>query len=134
MLNSTEAAFDLIDGRVHIEPDGRATITNRKALVAKHMFGKSPEELRGYFVGVYRMTKDWTSWERHPAGDELVFVVSGKVDLVMEDEDGKDVLIALDSGAACIVPRGVWHRIVVHSHGEALHITPGMGNHYRAVR
>lgn len=40
-------------------------------------------------------------------------------------------LVALEAGQTCIVPRGVWHRAVVRTPGDTLHITPGEGTQHR---
>lgn len=72
----------------------------------------------------------WTSWERHPAGDELVVVLSGRSDLIQE-VDGEERRLELCPGQAAINPRGVWHTADVHEPGEALFITPGRGTEHR---
>ena len=72
----------------------------------------------------------WTSWERHPAGDELVVVLSGRSDLIQE-VDGEERRFELCPGQAAINPRGVWHTADVHEPGEALFITPGRGTEHR---
>lgn len=63
-------------------------------------------------------------WERHPAGDELVYVASGSADIVVYDDTSQHT-ITLESGMACVVPRGVWHRTFVRDAGVMVFITPG---------
>jgi mannose-6-phosphate isomerase-like protein (cupin superfamily) len=76
--------------------------------------------------------RDWPSWEMHPAGDELVILLSGAVDLVLEERDGERV-VPLRGGQTCIVPQGVWHTARVHEASEALHITRGAGTEIRPI-
>jgi hypothetical protein len=46
-------------------------------------------ELRGgRLVTAFRFSEDWTPWEMHPAGEELVVPGSGALDLVLEDASG----------------------------------------------
>ena len=72
----------------------------------------------------------WSTWERHPAGEELVVLLSGRVDLIQELDEGEHV-VALRPGQAVVNPPGVWHTAVVHEPGSALFITPGEGTEVR---
>jgi quercetin dioxygenase-like cupin family protein len=84
----------------------------------------------GRLVVISPASTTWTSWERHPAGDELVVQLSGAVTLFQEI-DGSLRTVELRGGLAVINPRGVWHTIDVHEPGEALFITPGRGTEHR---
>jgi mannose-6-phosphate isomerase-like protein (cupin superfamily) len=59
--------------------------------------------------------------EMHPEADEMLYLVSGAVDVLL-DEGGAERRIALEAGRATIVPRGVWHRLVVRRPGALLFI------------
>lgn len=72
----------------------------------------------------------WESWERHPAGEELVVLMSGRVDLLQEI-DGEVRVVELTPGTAVVNPRGVWHTADVHEPGQALFITPSRGTEGR---
>jgi quercetin dioxygenase-like cupin family protein len=72
----------------------------------------------------------WTSWERHPAGDEVVVVLSGRQTLIQEI-GAQHHRTELRAGQAAINPRGVWHTADVHEPGSALFITPGRGTEHR---
>lgn len=54
------------------------------------------------------------------------------VDLIL-DEEGAERVVELRGRSGCVVPRGVWHRGVVHSPGDVLHITRGDGSQHRPV-
>ena len=47
-----------------------------------------------------------------PAGDELLYLLTGAIDAVL-DEPGGERLVALRGGQACLVPQGVWHRLIL---------------------
>ncbi len=48
-------------------------------------------------------------WERHPAGDEIVYVLEGKTILrLLTDAGPQDQ--ELSAGMIMVVPTGVWHR------------------------
>ena len=42
----------------------------------------------GRLVCITPQAETWSSWERHPAGDELVVLLSGQVDVIQELPDG----------------------------------------------
>ena len=93
-------------------------------------FGGDGDE--GRLVTVSPETSTWTHWERHPAGDEVVYLLSGRIDVV-QDHDGTEVTIELHAGEAMINPKGEWHRGVMHEPGMALFITPGRGTEHRPL-
>jgi hypothetical protein len=86
----------------------------------------------GRLVSAFTMTRTWDHWEMHPAGDELVVLLAGSIDLVLEAPGGPRRVPLRDRGA-CLVPRGVWHRAVVHRESEVLHVTRGAGTRHRPV-
>jgi quercetin dioxygenase-like cupin family protein len=50
-----------------------------------------------------------TPWERHPAGDELLHVLDGEVEVTVLTDDGR-VDVNVPSGSIFVCPRGLWHR------------------------
>lgn len=87
----------------------------------------------GRLVVVSPQVQTWTTWERHPAGDEVVYLLSGRVDVVQDDGSGEEVTITVRAGDAIVNPKGVWHRSIVHEPGAALFITPGRGTEHRPL-
>ena len=71
--------------------------------------------------------------EMHPEADEVLLLISGAIDVVLEEADGERT-IALEAGHAAIVPRGVWHRLVVRSPGRLLFINNRKGIRSRPLR
>lgn len=84
----------------------------------------------GRLVMIGTSASTWTSWERHPAGDEVVVQLSGRLTLI-QDSDGQGQRIELRAGQAAINPRGVWHTVDVLVPGRAVFITPGRGTEHR---
>jgi uncharacterized cupin superfamily protein len=85
----------------------------------------------GRLVCISPQQETWTVWERHPAGDELVALLSGRVDVIQELSEGTRV-VQLRPGRAMINPKGIWHTSDVHEAGVALFITPGAGTEHKA--
>lgn len=71
----------------------------------------------------------------YPDGDELLCVLSGTVDLSLDDGDnttvGAETRVCLNTGYAFVVPQGIWHRLDAHEPGRLLHVTPGSGGDRR---
>lgn len=86
-----------------------------------------PPRVDGLTFGMHRMDRDSIhAGELHPDGDELIVVVSGA--LVVElDRDGTVEQVEVTAGHGCIVPRGVWHRLLVSTPTTLMHATPGPG-------
>ena len=83
-------------------------------------------------VSYYAFQEDWPSWEIHPAGEELVCLLSGSVTLVLE-EDGGERRVTLDqAGSYVLIPRGTWHTAKT-SGCTMLFITPGQGTENRPL-
>jgi hypothetical protein len=88
------------------------------------------EQDPGRLVSVYETKSDWEAWESHPAGDELVIVLSGKAELLQEIE-GEERRVILGPTEAIINPQGVWHTANVIEPFLALFVTPGPGTNHR---
>ena len=50
-----------------------------------------------------------TPWERHPKGDELVYIAEGAAAFHIMTPDGSQSR-ALSAGMLVVVPKGQWHR------------------------
>jgi mannose-6-phosphate isomerase-like protein (cupin superfamily) len=130
----TSTPFDLSKTFVHLGLGARATPLedfdwSPDAMAAYHKrFAADGLEWR--LVCVLEQEGTWNTWERHPGGEELVVLLSGRVDLIQEVE-GTERVVALEPGQAVVNPPGVWHTAVVHEPGSALFITPGEGTEVR---
>ena len=84
----------------------------------------------GRLVSLFSFSESWTSWERHPAGDEAVICTAGEITLIQELPEGPRKT-TLRAGEYAINPRGVWHTADVADHATALFITAGVGTEHR---
>ena len=85
----------------------------------------------GRLVSFHTFSESWTSWEMHPAGDEVVFCVAGELTLIQEGADGAQTSLTLRAGDYAINPPGVWHTADVAAPASALFITAGLGTEHR---
>lgn len=108
---------------------GRALL-GRKGLPSQPLF-RSFGLYRGIYIGGIAM-KESTGWEMHPGGDEVLTLLSGQFDIIF-DENRTERTVSLMPGQGALVPRGVWHRMVINVPGELLFLTPGDTTEHRPL-
>jgi mannose-6-phosphate isomerase-like protein (cupin superfamily) len=90
-----------------------------------------PQRIDGYSIGVIPNLDGPPvhRGEMHPDGDELLYLVSGAIEVVFDDGDqetiGTETSVVMRGGDALVVPRGVWHQINVIEPAYFVHVTPG---------
>ena len=85
----------------------------------------------GRLVSLHRFEESWTSWEMHPAGDEVVCVLQGQMTLQQELPDGRIQSYELGPGEYAINPPGAWHTADADEPVVALFITAGKDTTHR---
>ena len=89
-----------------------------------------PERTEGMTLGIITMEGDAPhGGEMHPDGDELIYVISGKLRIV--GDSSKSEPLVLEPGAACIVKKGEWHTVEVMVKAQLMHVTPGPNGSHR---
>lgn len=84
-------------------------------------------------VSMYEFSEDWSSWEIHPKGDEVVVLLSGRITFVL-DIDGEHQEVELrEQGDYVVVPQNTWHTARTNTTTKALFITPGEGTENKSV-
>ncbi|WP_339867612.1 hypothetical protein [Pseudohongiella nitratireducens] len=84
-------------------------------------------------VSCYTFDKDWDSWENHPAGDELVILMSGLVTFVIESGGETRETCLSKPGDYVVVPKGHWHTARLSKSSTVLFITPGEDTQHRSA-
>ncbi|VXC46650.1 cupin [Massilia sp. 9I] len=114
---------------VHLADDGKA-----QEVSGDSFWQLPPEEFerfgKGWLVSEFAFTEDWPTWEMHPEGDEIVYLLSGSVELLL-DRGGEIQTIAMEGSGAVVVPRGVWHTAKLRLPSRMLHVTRGEGTQNR---
>ena len=83
---------------------------------------------RGHvLVAQHSFAADWPTWERHPQGDEIVVLVSGSAEFVLDRGGRHETLRLGEPGSYVIVPRNTWHTARIASAATMIFITPGEG-------
>ncbi|WP_437521519.1 cupin domain-containing protein [Sorangium sp. So ce726] len=140
MAESRQPGFDLRSTYLHLADGGDALPIEVKPTFWQELMSDAPTDAEiqrvkhvdGWLVTRFHMAEDTLRWEMHPAGDEILYLLSGAVDVVLYEHGGERA-VSLRAGTACKVPQGAWHRMVVHEPGDFLAITYGKGTQHRAV-
>tara|TARA_R110002096_G_scaffold57426_3_gene145623 strand:- start:575 stop:835 length:261 start_codon:yes stop_codon:yes gene_type:complete len=67
--------------------------------------------------------------EVHPDGDEVLYLISGRVNVVFLDCDEEDIEVG--PGDGLVVPKGTWHRVDIIEPSQIVYLTPGPNNRFR---
>ena len=81
----------------------------------------------------FTFSESWATWERHPAGAELVMLLSGAATVVLEEQDQERTVELDQPGAYVLVPPNVWHTARTTVPTTMLFLTPGAGTEHRPV-
>ena len=82
-------------------------------------------------ISQHEFSEDWPTWERHPAGDELVMLLTGRATLLMRLDAGDQSVELDEPGSYVVVPRNTWHTARVSGSVRMLFMTPGEGTENR---
>ena len=133
--------IDLLNNYLLLEPDGTAVpLPGGGAFWSQLMSGDAADpgirrlmgSEKGRLVSALPMSADWTNWEMHPAGDEILFMLEGKATFVLDLPEGLKEM-ALSAGRLLVIPKGVWHTAKVSEPARLLAITAGLGTEHRPV-
>ena len=95
--------------------------------------GAYPQLEQGRLMSAYTFSEPWAVWECHPAGEELVMLLSGSATLVLQEPQGEREVLLDTAGAYVLVPRGVWHTARTAVPATMLFLTPGSGTEHKPV-
>lgn len=116
-------SFDLSKRHAHFNENGSMSLID-----AATLWSLSPEEMNTRFghllVSVFSFSGNWQTWEMHPQGDEMVYLLSGEATLILRLQQG-DVEIPLSPNRGHLIPKGIWHTAHTAVPCQALFITHG---------
>ena len=119
-----------------VEPGNSFLISNNKgtkdwAISALPPQSGPPVRADGMTVGVVEMTSDAPhNGEMHPDGDELLYVISGAVEVSCESSSE---VLTLGPDESCVISKGEWHNVHILKPTRLIHITPGPGGDHRPL-
>jgi mannose-6-phosphate isomerase-like protein (cupin superfamily) len=133
--------IDLLQNYLLLEPDGAAVLLPGGGdFWSQLMSGDATDpgirrllgSEHGRLLSALSMGGDWSNWEMHPAGDEILFMLEGKATFLLDLSEGLRE-VALSAGRLLVIPKGVWHTAKVSEPARLLAITAGQGTQHRAA-
>jgi uncharacterized cupin superfamily protein len=120
-------APSLLSTYLRLKPDSSIEELPAEDFWQRLMSGALGDFHHEYLLTTARYSASWQSWEKHPLGEEIVCLLSGRVTLIQE-RDGQHVQMELtETGQYALNPRGTWHTADVHQDSLLLFITAGEG-------
>ena len=75
------------------------------------------------------------TWEMHPHGDEVLFLLDGAINVALADNGAIETeVLPLTAGQGCVVEPGIWHRLLLRKPSRLLFVTPAGGTRMRPWR
>jgi mannose-6-phosphate isomerase-like protein (cupin superfamily) len=118
---------DLLKTYVVMGPDHSATGVDVTPTIWEEL-DRRFDKFKGYLlIAKFDFDADWPSWEVHPAGDEIVVLLAGYADMILDLDGSHQVSTLAQPGAFVIVPKGIWHTARTSITTSMLFVTPGQG-------
>lgn len=112
---------------VVLSPDKNATTE----ILHPTLFEELDQKYHGFkgheLISSFEFSSDWQSWEMHPAGDEVVILLSGRATFILDTKEGYRDVSLESSGTYIVVPREMWHTAKTDRPTRMIFITPGEG-------
>lgn len=91
-----------------------------------------PIPVNGATFGIATMSENSPhGGEVHPDGDEVLYLISGRIRVVFLEDPIED--IEVQPGAGLVVPKGLWHRVDILEPSQIAYLTPGPNNRFRPL-
>ena len=124
----------ILDTFLHVRDGGQTdSIPVSKSFWETLASGGFPQLEQGRLMSAFTFSAPWPTWERHPAGEELVMLLSGDATVVLEESGQERSLRLAEPGAFVLVPKNVWHTARTAVPTTLLFLTPGAGTEHRPV-
>jgi mannose-6-phosphate isomerase-like protein (cupin superfamily) len=124
---------DLASTFVVLQPDQRAALIDNSPGVFEELDRRFSGFKGHVLIATFAFEADWTTWERHPAGDELVCLLSGSATLVLDRDGARETIELQKTGEYVLVPKGAWHTARTNVPTNMLFVTPGEGTENKPV-
>lgn len=125
-------ALNINTTHLRLRPDGSAEKLPVDASFWPNLIaGKLGDFHNEYLVTTASFDTNWPTWEIHPNGDEIVVLMSGAVDFVLETAEGHRTMEVRKPGDYAFVPKGTWHTANPLQPTTMLFITAGEGTNVR---
>ena len=123
-------SIDPSEQYVHLTAGGLAEVIPG----GDHFWSRPEAEMdqfgQNWLISEFECSSDWSNWEMHPNADEFVYLLSGSVELLLEQATGVQSVM-LNGRGALVIPKGIWHTAKVLAASRMLFVTMGSGTEHR---
>jgi mannose-6-phosphate isomerase-like protein (cupin superfamily) len=127
------ANLNLATTFVVVEPNHSATPVTVTPAIFEELDERFDRFKGRLLVASFSFESDWPTWEAHPAGDEIVCLLSGDVTMVLDRNGIEESIHLRDPGSFVVVPKGTWHTARTSVPTKMLFVTPGEGTQNKPV-
>ncbi len=128
---TTHHELQLESTYIRLRPNARVeTLAVDNGFWPKLMRGELGDFHHEYLVTMHSYEGNWNQWEMHPHGDEIVCLISGSVNFILERPSNKIVSLS-NPGSYVVVPIGTWHTADVLQPSSIIFMTAGEGTQHR---
>jgi mannose-6-phosphate isomerase-like protein (cupin superfamily) len=131
-MEAVVAAKEILSTYLHVRDGGKTdTIPVTESFWEELAGGKHSQLDHGRLMSAFSFSEPWSTWERHPAGEELVMLLSGSATVLFEESGQERAVPLSEPGAYVLVPPNVWHTAKTTVPTTMLFLTPGAGTEHR---
>jgi quercetin dioxygenase-like cupin family protein len=76
-------------------------------------------------ISRHDFAEPWPSWERHPKGDEFVYLLEGDLDFILWVDGAEQTFRVNEPDSYVVVPKNIWHTVRPRKPTVMLFVTPG---------
>src|SRR4249919_3610305 len=106
MESAMSSAKQILSTYLHVRDDG-----NTDEIAVSDSFwedlagGAHPQLDQGRLMSAFTFSEPWPTWERHPAGEELVMLLSGAATVLLEESGQERAVLLSEPGSYVLVPK-----------------------------
>ena len=130
---TTGTPLDLLSTFVVIEANQSAIPVAVTPAIFEELDARFDKFKGRWLVSSFTFDTNWSTWEMHPAGDEIVCLLSGEASLALDRNGVEEVIQLQQPGSFAIVPKGTWHTARTSVTTKLLFVTPGEGTDNRPI-
>lgn len=116
-----------------ISPSQKATVEKCDQSLYQRLDRNYNQFVDHKLVSCHEFEQDWTNWEIHPNGDEVIVLLGGKATFILDLPDGHECTDLEEEGSVIIIPQNIWHTVKTKVKTKLLFITPGEGTRHKSV-
>lgn len=134
-MSTNAGPFELASNYLRMRPDASVEVMPvDDTFWPRLMSGQMGDFKNEFLICHLSFTEDWPTWEIHPNGDEIVFLVSGTAEFYLESPEGEVSSLVLNQpGHYVFVPQGHWHTAKISQPTSMVFFTPGEGTENRPL-